>query len=118
MIRLQKGLASQNIIVTLSESVTVANPTYVFTFTSVALKGSKEITFTYTKADDLSSYQDRFNKFLFDESLLNELPVGQYRYKVVQQENNVTLEVGKMQLIAESTINKYEHQTTTERYGR
>jgi len=106
MIRLQKGLENQHIIVTLSESVTVANPTYVFTFTSLALKGSKEITFAYTKADDFSDYQDRYNKFLFDESLLVDLPVGQYRYKVVQQENNVTLEVGKMQLTSASAIGK------------
>lgn len=118
MIRLQKGLENQHIIVTLSESVTVANPTYVFTFTSVALKANKEITFSYTKEDDLSDYQDRFNKFLFDESLLNDLPVGHYRYKVVQQENNVTLEVGKMQLTAASAIEKHEHETTTNRYSR
>lgn len=117
MILLTKGLAGQTIIVTLWESVTVPNPTYVFTFENVTLKDSKTFTFTVTKNDDLSDYQDRFNKFLFDETLVANMPEGQYRYTVTQQEDNILLEVGKMLLLAANNIERNGYTPTTERKG-
>jgi hypothetical protein len=117
MILLKKGLAGQHIIVTLWESVTVPNPTYVFVFTNVMLKDSKTFTFTVTKNDDLSDYQDRYNKFLFDETLVANMPEGQYRYTVTQLENNVELEAGKMLLQAANNIERNGYTQQTERKG-
>lgn len=117
MILLTKGLTNQKIIVTLWEAVTVSNPTYVFKFTSVSLKDSEQITFNYTKANDLSNYQDRFNKFLFDQTLVTNLPAGQYRYSVTEQQTGIVLEVGKMLLKPQIIIQKNGYTTTTERNG-
>lgn len=115
MIQLTKNL-SQNIILTLTEKQTISSPNYLFQF--VNRSTNEEVKFVLVNALDLSTFKDRFNKFLIvTDNYFSK--VGQYTYFVYQQtsatntdvEGKVLLESGIMMLSEPKTIYK-EYKTS------
>lgn len=116
----------KDIIVTLSENVTLDEPYYLFVFMHITTK--EEVVFIKAVSDDLSEFQDRFNKFSVLASVFEDKPVGQYEYRVYEQESdsntdpdNTTslIEVGKAELKTDSpfTITEYSPETTYIEYA-
>ena len=86
MIKFNKS-ATNNVVVTLKENSTVANPIYLFKFVS-----QQTLVSYYFIATDISAYKDRFNQFTVIEkananTLNGEVTLGlqgYYDYKVYQ----------------------------------
>lgn len=120
MIVLTKGQI-QNVYFTLTEKQTISAPNYLFVFEQRST--NTEVKFVLTNAKDLSSYKDRYNKFLLNvnQYFLSKLN-GQYTYSVYQQTSatNTTttgltlLESGIMML--KETEEVYTEYTTTDTY--
>lgn len=103
-------------ILTLSEKTTVSNATYLFEF-----KDNQSKVLIYFIAIDISSFKDRFNKFLIAEktnpnNLIGEVELindGQYAYAIREQASTTNLdpllsgaivETGKVQVKTDSQI--------------
>ncbi len=120
MIVLTKGQI-QNVYFTLTEKQTISSPNYLFVFEQRST--NTEVKFVLTNAKDLSSYKDRYNKFLLNvnQYFLSKLN-GQYTYSVYQQTSatNTTttgltlLESGIMMLKESEEV--YTEYTTTDTY--
>ena len=86
MIKFNKS-ATNNVVVTLKENSTVANPIYLFKFVS-----QQTLVSYYFIATDISAYKDRFNQFTVIEkasanTLNGEVTLGSqgyYDYKIYQ----------------------------------
>jgi hypothetical protein len=106
MVILQKG--ANNVILTLTEKVTIANPYYLFALSSIQTNQT-----IYFMATDISSYKERYNKFVWtiktNPNFNNgefDLPIeGLYTYTAYQlstpaltpPEGAIILEVGNCQ---------------------
>jgi hypothetical protein len=106
MVILQQG--ANNVILTLTEKVTIANPYYLFALSSIQTNQT-----IYFMASDISSHKERYNKFVW--TIKNEpdfeagefdLPIeGLYTYTAYQlstpaltpPEGAIILEVGNVQ---------------------
>jgi hypothetical protein len=92
MIKFNKS-ATNNVVVTLKENSTVANPIYLFKFES-----QQTLVSYYFIGTDISAYKDRFNKFIVIEkpganTLNGEVTLGSqgyYDYKIYQTSLNNT----------------------------
>lgn len=102
MIELVKGDISEQLIVTLNEKKTLANPHYLFVFTHSTTKAVVALV----AGVDQSGFPERYNQFNINTAtvFLNKTP-GQWLYEVYEQEsavntnpaNSTTLvETGKM----------------------
>lgn len=97
MIKFQKS-ATNNVVVTLKENSTVANPIYLFRFVS-----QQTLVDYYFISEDISAYKDRYNKFVVvEDELLEPMTVygpivlgkeGYYDYKIYQT-NLTPMEAG------------------------
>lgn len=105
MLEIVRSSASQNIIVTLTELVTITDPYYLFVFTNLLTK--EEIKFIKSYDSDLSSFKYRYNKFEIDPSVLfADVERGLYNYVVYEQASDTNIdptglnaiEYGKMRL--------------------
>lgn len=126
MLQLTQGTASENIIVTLTEKVTLTSPYYLFVFTHVSEK--TVVTKIINSTADLSGYTDRYNKFSINTSVLFlNKPVGQYNYQVYEQSSSTNtdpdlattlLESGKLLLkpATEFSHVTYDEQQTFKEY--
>lgn len=125
MIQLIQG-QNKDVVVTLTEKVTLTNPFYLFVFTHETTK--QVISFVKSSSDDLSGYQNRFNKFTFQSSLFATAPVGKYIYQVYEQTDahnldiNLTtsmIENGKMDLnkAVGFAFTQYGAATNYQQYG-
>jgi hypothetical protein len=112
--------ADKDIIVTLSENVTLDEPYYLFVFTHITTK--EVISFIKGLSDDLSDFTDRYNKFLVLSSVFEDASIGQYEYAVYEQESDSNtdtslttslLEVGKAELKTDSPYSVTEYSLTT-----
>lgn len=110
MIRLNKGGVSDQVILTLTEAITLSNPYLLFIFNNDTTR--EEVKFILSLDDDKSNNTDRYNRFVFNTSIVfYNLPPGDYKYQVYEQASNINLnpdgllelENGKMQLIGEQT---------------
>ena len=121
MIQINKASVN-TVVLTLTELVTLAVPKFLFEF-----KNDQDNSLKYFIAADVSSYTDRFNKFLIEEST-TEAPLtgkieleltGFYSYRVFEQlsssnldptlcDNTTPLETGKVLVIGTSAT-EYEH---------
>lgn len=106
MVILQEG--ANDVILTLTEKVTIANPIFLFGVNSIQTNNT-----TYFIANDISSYKERYNKFIWTlktnpDNMNGELllPIeGLYTYIAYQLStpsltpptNAVILEVGNVQ---------------------
>ena len=120
MILITKGV-QKDIRVTLTESVTLLNPFFLFEFTNVSTKDTLKVI--VSSADDRSDYQQRFNSFDIDIALFEYLQTGQYSYDVYEQLSDINtnteglnlIETGKMLLVlpGEKTAYQSEYAPTT-----
>lgn len=116
MVTLNIGHSDDYLILTLKEKSTLSNPLYNIEFTNVVTKQIVSIQL----GTDLSSYKDRFNKFLINTAaLFYNYPLGQWHYKVVETTSNVVVEVGKMILVKDTafSFNAYNTNTTFKGYS-
>lgn len=110
MIVLTKGVASENIVLTLNEKKTLASPTYVIAFTNVTTKDVISVILGI----DLSSYKDRFNEFAIATiTAFASAIAGQWTYIVTEQISNVQVENGKMLLNPATDFNFTGYQPAT-----
>ncbi len=87
MIYLEQGVVNQ-IVLTLSEVTTVANPHYLFVFTNEMNTTSTAQLFT---APDTSAYPERYNLFSLDEPTDISLIQGQFTYEIYESNNPFVL---------------------------
>lgn len=73
---------SENWILTLTEKVTISNPTFLF-----SLKSRQTDTFKNFILSDISIHKERYNKFYFEEGVTDEttLEVGEHEYVIYAQ---------------------------------
>lgn len=116
---------SANIIMTLTESVTLTAPNYLFVFTSVLTKNV--VAFVKLNGDDLSAFKQRYNEFNLNPSVLfaGQNP-GEWHYGVYEQASTTSLdptglnnlEYGKLMLdkAVDYAPTKYDTATTFKAY--
>ena len=96
MLLITKGV-QKDIMVTLSESVTLLNPYFLFVFTNVSNKAElKVIVFS---GDDKSNYPNRINIFEIDVALFENLERGQYSYDVYEQLSSTNTDIEGLNLV-------------------
>lgn len=126
MILLQKGQTSQEIIVTLNEKRTLDAGHYLFVFTHILTKNV--VTKIYSFLDDESDFQDRYNQFEINTSVVfADEPRGQWNYDVYEQASSTNtdttgltqVETGimKLQPATEFSFEEYNEPTTFKSYA-
>lgn len=80
MIYLDKG-AENSFVLTLTESATISNPTYLFKFT---WEINELLVPVYWVGVDISPYPNRYNLFELEEGVDATFNIGQYRYEVYE----------------------------------
>lgn len=95
MLTLQKGNTTDNIVLTLTEKVTITNPYYLFVFTHATTK--QEIKFIKSYSDDLSAYPARYNEFTIATTLFTT--VGKYVYHVYEQSSSTNTDPTGLNLL-------------------
>ncbi len=91
MLEFKQDDTAVHIILTLTESVTISNPYYLFVFTHTATKDV--VAFVINSTADLSLYPERYNSFLINPSVLfNGYQVGEWQYGVYEQAGAVNLD--------------------------
>lgn len=84
MLLLTKG-ESKNWFLTLTEKVTIANPTFLFSVTH----RQTEKTYNFILAD-ISAFKERYNQFVINENTYNFFE-GEYNYLVYAQTSTTNL---------------------------
>ena len=79
MLLITKG-ESKNWYLTLTEKVTIANPTFLFSFINRVTEVESNVII-----NDISAYKERYNKFLVTEGTTFNLDCGEYNYFVYAQ---------------------------------
>jgi len=115
------------LILTLTEFVTINTPFYLFVFTNVTTKD--QVKFIKAEIDDESNYPNRYNKFTINaaEVFENQLS-GEWHYKVYQQSSSTNtdpdaaiglLEQGKLILnrATEFSYTMYEQAQSFKAYN-
>lgn len=115
MLLINKNL-NNTLILTLTEKVTIASPTFLFKFTNDLTRES--VLFI---SANLSSYKDRYDKFLITETsgninvssgVINLNPTGFWKYEIFEQSSPTNLlesatgskiENGKLKVIGTAT---------------
>lgn len=80
MIYIEKGEANI-FVLTLTENVSISNPTFLFKFT---WEMSEELAPIYWVGSDTSIYPNRYNLFNLLEGTDATFRIGQYKYQVFQ----------------------------------
>lgn len=104
--------ATVELILTLTEHVTVNDPTFNFVFTHVLTGNTVE--FSKTSAEDESNNTERFNAFTIDTSVFT-LP-GEYHYEVTEDQTGTVLEKGKLLVDRDFNFTKYNGSTSYKVY--
>lgn len=126
MLEFKLSDTSYDMILTLTESVTLPSPNYLFVFTSVSVKG-QVVAFVLANASDLSPYPARYNEFNINPAVLfagkNR---GEWHYGVYEQASAINLdptglnnlEYGKLILnpAADYAPTKYDKPTSYQSY--
>ena len=115
MIQITKGIAN-TVVLTLKEKTTLTNPKYLFVF-----KNDQSNVDSKFIADDISTYPDRYNKFVVTEKTSSPNPLtgevtlsldGFYTYTIYEQTSSTNLnpanatgivETGKVQVFETAT---------------
>lgn len=127
MLQFKQSDTATELILTLSELVTLAPVNYLFVFTHVTQKD--EVKFVKTDDEDESDYPARYNQFTINPSVvfLNKQP-GQWHYKVYEQASEVNtnpalagelIEQGKMILdrATDFSFTMYDAATSFKTYN-
>jgi hypothetical protein len=93
MLQFAQDDTSAELILTLTEKVTLDVPYYLFVFTHVTTK--ETVKFVKAVADDESNYQSRYNQFTINPSVLFlDKPTGMWNYTIYEQQSAVNTDVG------------------------
>jgi hypothetical protein len=127
MLQFDQDNIAAELILTLTEFVTIHTPYYLFVFTNVTTKAV--VTMIKAEIDDESNYPQRYNKFTIDASLVfaGQLS-GEWHYIVYQQSSPINtnpeatdgaLEYGKLILnrATEFSYTMYEQAQTYKAYN-
>ena len=90
MIYIEKAQTNE-FVLTLTESVTISNPYFLFKF---VWELDEELTPIYWVGTDTSSYTYRYNLFTLEEGVDATFKIGQYRYEVYESAISPTDETG------------------------
>jgi len=122
--------SNNTLILTLTEKVTIASPTFLFKLTNDLTRDS--VLFL---SANLSSYKDRYDKFLITETsgtinassgVINLNPTGYWKYQIFEQASTSNLlesatgsmvENGKIKVIGTDTIYTVYNPTTRKYKG-
>lgn len=125
MLLLNADSFTQNMVLTLTEKVTLAVPYFLFVFTNVSTR--QVVTFNAATTDDTSVATARYNQFAINtNALFIGMSAGQWQYKVYESAVVTTdptglnlLENGKMllQRISPLIIKGYKSTTTYSGYA-
>jgi hypothetical protein len=123
MLQFAQDNTAAEMILTLTEFVTLPAPYYLFVFTHVETKSI--VAFVKAEADDESDYPDRYNQFTIDAAdVFDNQPTGEWHYKVYEQESSTNtdtdltgdlLEDGKL-ILDRSTAFAYSQYDSTTSY--
>lgn len=114
------------LILTLTEKVSISSPYYMFVFTHTVTKDT--VTFIRSEAQDESAYPARYNKFTVNPSVLfaGQQP-GHWNYAIYEQSSAINtdpaqagevLEYGKLILNGTTfSYEKYNSSTTFKVYN-
>ena len=127
MLQFDQDNTAAELILTLTEFVTINTPYYLFVFTNVTTKD--QVKFIKAEIDDESEYPQRYNKFTINAAVVfdNQLS-GEWHYKVYQQSSSTNtdpdvaegvLEYGKLILnrAPEFSYTMYEQAQTYKAYN-
>jgi hypothetical protein len=114
MIEYKSDDISGELLLTLTENASVAEPVYVFTFTHVLTK--QTVQFSKTSDDDESTFPERYNLFRINPSELFQQP-GEWHYTVSEQQTGLVLERGKMNITKTFNFTMYDADTRYTTYG-
>lgn len=91
MLQFDQDNTAAELILTLTEFVTIHTPYYLFVFTSVTTKDV--VTMIKAEIDDESEYPNRYNKFTIDASVaFAGQQSGEWHYKVYQQSSPTNID--------------------------
>lgn len=85
MLLITKG-ESKNWYLTLTEKVTIANPTFLFSFVNRVTELETNVII-----NDISAYKERYNKFAVTEGTTFNLDCGEYNYYVYAQTSTTNI---------------------------
>jgi len=95
MIYLEKG-EENTFVLTLTENVSISNPTFLFKFT---WEMSEDLAPIYWVGADTSAYTNRYNLFNLEEGVDATFKIGQYKYQVFESvSSNPVDETGLTQI--------------------
>lgn len=93
MILVDFNKSFQDIILTISESITIDNPV----FKMVLKRDATSDVYEFNLGDNLSNGTSRYDLFILPTSAFEIMPVGYYSYSVFQSETDTeSLEDGKL----------------------
>jgi hypothetical protein len=127
MLQFAQDDTAAEMILTLTEFVTLSTPYYLFVFTHVETKNV--VAFVKAEADDESGYPDRYNQFTINAAdVFENQPTGEWHYKVYEQESSTNtdtdltgdlLEDGKLVLDRSTAFayNQYDSNTSYKAYN-
>jgi hypothetical protein len=127
MLQFDQDDTTAEMILTLTEFVTIPAAYYLFVFTHVETKNI--VAFVKAESDDESDYPQRYNQFTIDAAdVFEDQPTGEWHYKVYEQASAVNtdpdlsgavLEYGKLILdrATEFAYAQYESTTSYKAYN-
>lgn len=127
MIQFRQSETAAEVILTLTEKVTLADPYYLFVFTHVLTKDV--VAFVRYSGNDESNYTDRYNKFTLNPSVtFSGKPIGEYHYIIYEQadatntdvaQTGNVLEYGKLRLLraTDFAFTQYNETQTFKTYN-
>lgn len=127
MLEFKQDDTAAEMILTLTEYVTIPTPYYLFVFTHVITK--VQVVFVKAEIDDESEYPNRYNKFTINPAVLFDgKQSGEWHYQIYQQDNATNLnpalahgllENGKLMLLRETefAFTMYEQAQTYKTYN-
>ncbi|RZK04519.1 MAG: hypothetical protein EOO46_16490 [Flavobacterium sp.] len=94
MLQIDKTAEQNRIIVTISENVTDDSQGF-----NMILKSPSTLkTFNIDLPENTSTHKNRFDEFLLDTSIFNDMIEGQYVYFIYQKAGNKILETGLLEI--------------------
>src|SRR5438552_4305570 len=93
MLQFKQSDTTAELILTLTENVSIADPYFLFVFTHILTK--QQVIFLKFAGADESPFPGRYNQFTIDPSVLFlDAPVGSWNYKVYEQASSTNTDEG------------------------
>lgn len=127
MLQFRQDDTTAELILTLTEKVSLTDPYYLFVFTHVLTKS--KVAFVKASGDDESGFINRYNQFTINPSdVFEDEPAGEWHYRIYEQDDadntdesatGAELECGKLMLLPtdEFEFNKYNTTTSYKAYN-